>query len=96
MLEEYYMPIWIKAILAFILVLLGIALTYCMFRFFPVPQKAGFDARGSLMYVLTALGGILILYVVGLIMARRHPYSIFSVCMLIFIMLLISIRVFGV
>ena len=90
--EEYYMPIWIKAVLAFLLVMIGIVLTYCTFRFFPVPQEAGFDARGSLMYVMTALGGVLLLFVTGIMMARRHPYSIFGICLGLFLIMLVIIR----
>jgi len=90
--EEYYMPIWIKAILGFALVVGGMLCTFLVFRFVPLPKESGIDGFGSLMMVFTALGAILVLFVLGLIFDRRHPYTLFSMCMGLFLVLLVLIR----
>ena len=90
--EELYMPIWIKTILAFVLVMAGILFTFIVFRFFPVSKDVGFDHLGSLMYVFIALGGCFLLFVVGLLFDKRHPYTLFVICLFLFTILLIIIR----
>ncbi|MEO5907511.1 MAG: hypothetical protein ABIQ11_12345 [Saprospiraceae bacterium] len=82
--EEYYMPIWIKALLGFALVMVGILFTFIVFRFFPVLKETGFDGLSSLMFVFFALGMCLVLYVGGLVFDKRHPYSIFAICLGLF------------
>ncbi len=94
--EEYYMPIWIKGLLGFALVMAGILFTFIVFRFFPVPKETGFDGLSSLMFVFFALGICLVLYVGGLIFDKRHPYSIFAICLGLFASSLVLIRIFHV
>ena len=86
------MPIWIKALLAFALIMIGIVLTYLSFKFFPIPNETGFDGFGSLMYVFIALGVSVLVFILGLIIDRRHPYSLFAICLTLFLVLLILIR----
>ncbi|HZV68809.1 MAG TPA: hypothetical protein VFG10_04665 [Saprospiraceae bacterium] len=90
--EEYYMPIWIKALLAFLLVMLGILFTFIMYRFFPVPKETGFDGLGSLMYIFFILGALELVFIFGVMFLRKHPYSLFSTCLLLFLVGLILIR----
>ena len=91
--EEYYLPIWIKALLGFALVMLGLLFTFIVFRFFPMPKGTGFDGLNTLITVFVALGIILLLFVVGLIMDKRHPYSLFGICLGLFVLALVLIRV---
>ena len=91
--EEFYMPGWIKAVLGFALVMLGLLFTFIVFRFFPVKKEAGFDGMGSLIYSFFALGMVLILYVVGLLMDKKHPYTLFFICIGMFVLLLAGIRI---
>ena len=46
-----YKPIWLKAVLAFALIFLGILLTFIVYRFFPIPKQEGFDGLGALLYI---------------------------------------------
>lgn len=94
--DEYYMPIWIKGLLGFALVIAGILFTFIVFRFFPVPKEAGFDGLSSLMFVFIVLGICLVLYVGGLIFDKRHPYSLFAICLGLFASALVLIRIFHV
>ena len=87
------MPIWIKTLLAFALVMFGVLFTFIVFRFFPIPKETGFDSLNSLMYVFIALGACLILFIIGLLMDRKHPYSLFTLCLGLFLVILILIRV---
>ena len=91
--EEFYMPGWIKAVLGFALVMLGLLFTFIVFRFFPVKKEVGFDGMGSLIYSFFALGMVLILYVVGLLMDKKHPYTLFFICIGMFVLLLAGIRI---
>lgn len=79
--EEYYMPIWIKALLGFALVILGIFFTFLTFRFVPVPKEAGFDGWSGLLYVFIALGVVLLVFIIGLMMDKKHPYTLFGLCL---------------
>ncbi|MDQ3015102.1 MAG: hypothetical protein M3R25_00025 [Bacteroidota bacterium] len=90
--EEFYMPIWIKTLLGFALVMGGIVFTFLVFRFIPVRKETGFDGLNSLMFVFLALGIALLLYIVGLIFDKRHPYSIFTFCFGLFLGALLLIR----
>lgn len=90
--EEYYMPIWIKALLGFVLVMGGILCTFLVFRFIPIRKETGFDGLSSLMIVFIALGIALLAYIAGLIFDKRHPYSIFSICFGLFLVALGMIR----
>ncbi len=92
--EEFYMPIWIKTLLGFALVMGGILCTFLVFRFVPVRKEEGFDGLSSLMFVFMALGIALVLYIGGLLFDKRHPYSIFSICFALFLGALILIRIF--
>ena len=91
--REFYMPGWIKAVLGFALVMLGLLFTFIAYRFFPVKKEADFDDRGWLIYSFFALGIVLILYVVGLLMDKKHPYTLFFICIGIFLLLLAGIRI---
>jgi hypothetical protein len=53
--EEFYMPLWIKALLGFGLVMAGILFTFITYRFFPVKKESGFDNSGSLTLYLYRL-----------------------------------------
>ena len=90
--DEYFKPIWIKAILGFLLMILGLVFTFLVFRFIPIPKQEGFDGFGGLMIVLFCLGGFEVSYILGVILSRNHPYVIFSVNLVGFMILLLSIR----
>ena len=91
--EEFYMPVWIKALLGFALVMLGLLFTFVVFRFFPVRKEPGFDSEGSLYYYFFALGMVLILYIIGLLLDKRHPYTLFMICLGMFVLLIAGIRI---
>lgn len=88
-----YIPGWIKAVLGFALIMLGVLLTFLMFRFFPVRKETGFDSMGALIYSWFALGISFVLYIVGLIIDKKHPYTLFFICLGIFAVLLAGIRI---
>ena len=88
-----YIPNWMKAVLGFALIMLGLLFTFLLFRFFPVLKETGYDQRGALEYSLFALGVVFVMYLVGLIMDKKHPYTLFFICLAIFAMLLVGIRV---
>ena len=90
--EEFYMPIWIKAILGFALVMLGIIFTFAVFRFFPVKKETGFDHMGSLTYAFISLGMVLVIFIIGLLMDKKHPYTLFALCLGMYVVLLAGIR----
>lgn len=90
--EQFYKPIWVKAVLAFLLVMLGIFLTYLMFKFFPVPNEAGYNRYGALRYIFLGLGLTLVLYIVGVIFMRNYPYRIFLLCLMLFFGILVFVR----
>ena len=46
--EQFYKPIWVKAVLFFALLFAGVLLTFLMYRFFPVPNQVGYDGLGAL------------------------------------------------
>ena len=91
--EEFYMPIWIKALLGFALVMLGILFTFIVFRFFPVKKEPEFDGWGSMVYSLFSLGIVLVAYIIGLLMDKKHPYTLFLICLAMFVLLLAGIRI---
>ena len=91
--EEYYMPLWIKTLLGFGLVMAGILLTFATYRFFPVKKESGFDNLGSLKFTFISLGMVLIVFIIGLLMDKRHPYSLFILCLSMFVLLLAGIRI---
>ena len=91
--EEFYIPIWIKALLGFALVMLGILFTFIVFRFFPVKKEPGFDGWGSLVYSWFSLGIVLVAYIIGLLMDKKHPYTLFFICLAMFVLLLAGIRI---
>jgi hypothetical protein len=90
--EEFYMPIWIKALLGFALVMVEILFTFLVFRFIPIPKQSGYDGLGALLYVFSAMGISLILFVVGLLMDKKHPYTLFALCLGSFLVVLGLIR----
>jgi hypothetical protein len=90
--DEYFKPIWIKALLGFALMMVGLLLTFLVFRFIPVPNDKGYDGLSPLLTVLFCLGGIEILYILGVIFSRNHPYVIFTLCLFAFLIVLILIR----
>lgn len=90
--EQFYKPIWVKALLGFALVMLGIFLTFLMYKFFPVPNEAGYDGFGALRYVCLGLGFTLLLYIVGVIFIRNYPYRIFLLCLMLFFGILVFVR----
>jgi hypothetical protein len=91
--EEFYMPLWIKALLGFGLVMAGILFTFITYRFFPVKKESGFDNSGSLTFVFISLGMVIMVYIIGLLIDKRHPYSLFILCLLMFVLLLAAIRI---
>ena len=93
--EEFYMPLWIKALLGFGLVMTGILFTFIVFRFFPIPNQTGFDGLDVLFYVFLSLGAVRFIFIIGLVMDRKHPYSLFGICLGVFTVLLILIRLWG-
>jgi len=90
--EQLYKPIWVKAVLAFALVMSGILLTFLMYKFFPVPNEAGYNGFGALRYVCMGLGLTLVLYIVGVIVMRNYPYRIFLLCLMLFFGILVFVR----
>ena len=91
--DEYYKPIWIKAILGFVLFMFGLASTFLVFRFIPLRKQGGVDdGFDGLMIVLFGLGIAEFSYIVGVILGRNHPYIIFSVNLVAFLILLFTIR----
>ena len=54
---ELYQPIWIKAVLGFVLFMLGLLFTFLVFRFIPISKKEGVDGLGGLLIVLFCLAG---------------------------------------
>jgi hypothetical protein len=90
--DEYFKPIWIKAILGFALIVFGLVSTFLVFRFIPIPKEEGFDGLGGLMIVLFCLGGFELSYILGVIFSRNHPYVIFTVNLFAFILLLFAVR----
>jgi hypothetical protein len=90
--EQFYKPIWIKALLAFALLMSGIVLTWMMFKFFPIPNQEGSKGMGALKYICTGLGITLILYILGVIFARNYPYRIFLLCLMFFFGILVFVR----
>ena len=90
--EQFYKPTWVKAVLFFALLFAGVLLTFLMYRFFPVPNQAGFDGLGALTPIVIGLGVTLILYVVGVILIKNHPYRIFALSLMLFIGILIVVR----
>jgi hypothetical protein len=90
--DEYFKPIWIKAILGFLLFMLGLLFTFLVFRFIPIPKEEGYDGLGGLMIVLFCLCGFEISYILGVIFSRNHPYVIFSVNLIGFLLLLFLVR----
>jgi hypothetical protein len=90
--EQLYKPIWLKAVLAFLLLMLGILFTFLVYRFFPVPKQTGFDGLDELLYIFLGLGFCIVLYITGVILNRNHPYRIFSFCLFLFLMILIVVR----
>lgn len=89
------MPVWIKGLLGFGLVMAGLLFTFLIFRFFPVPKQTGFDGLDSLLLVFLSLGLSLLLFIFGLMLDKKHPYTLFSFCLGLFLVLLILIRWIG-
>ncbi len=94
--DEWYKPIYIKTILGFLLIMVGLLLTFLVYRFFPVPKSEGFDGLGAVMLTLYGLGGTEVLYILGVVFSRNHPYVVFCLSLFLFIFVLIFIRSFGV
>ncbi len=94
--EGLYKPIYIKVILGFLLMMAGLLLTFVMYRFFPVPKEAGMNGLGAILYTLYGLGGTEILYILGVIFSRNHPYVVFCLSLFLFIFILVVIRSYGV
>jgi hypothetical protein len=90
--DAYFKPIWIKALLGFALMMVGLLLTFLVFRFIPIPKDTGYDGLSSLMLILFCLGGIELLYILGVIFSRNHPYVIFSLCLIAFVIVLALVR----
>jgi len=88
-----YIPGWIKVVLGFALIMLGLLFTFLIFRFFPVRKETGYDQMGALQYTWFALGVVFVMYLIGLAIDRRHPYTLFFVCLGIFVLLLAGIRI---
>ena len=90
--DAYFKPIWIKALLGFALMMVGLLFTFLVFRFIPIPKETGYDGLSSLMLILFCLGGIELLYILGVIFSRNHPYVIFSLCVIAFVVVLGMVR----
>lgn len=90
--EQLYKPIWLKAVLAFALILLGILLTFIVYRFFPIPKQEGFDGMGALLYIFLGLGVCVVLYLVGVILRQNHPYRMFFISLCLFVIILVFVR----
>ena len=91
--KEIYIPGWVKVVLGFGIIMLGLLFTFLVFRFFPVRKETGYDGMGALVYAWFALGVVFVMYLVGLIMDKKHPYSLFFICLGIFVLLLAGIRI---
>lgn len=90
--EQFYKPIWVKAVLGFTLLFAGVLLTFLMYRFFPVPNEAGYDGFGALTPIFIGLGVTLVLYITGVIIVKNHPYRIFALSLMLFFGILVFIR----
>ncbi|HXR80033.1 MAG TPA: hypothetical protein VN763_03900 [Saprospiraceae bacterium] len=90
--EQFYRPIWVKASLGFALIMLGMLLTFLMYKFFPVAKEPGYDGFGALKFVFIGLGFTLCLYILGVICVRNYPYRIFLLCLMLFFGILVFIR----
>ena len=90
--EQLYKPIWVKAVLGFALIMLGIFFTFLMYKFFPVPHESRFHGFGALRYVCIGLGLTVLLYIGGVIAFRNFPYRIFMLCLMLFFGILVFIR----
>ena len=90
--EENHKPIWFKALMGFLLCMIGLLFTFLVFRFIPIPNQTGFDGLSGLLLVLFCLGGIELLYIAGLLFSRHHPFRIFSLCLTLFVIALLLIR----
>jgi len=90
--EQFYRPIWVKVSLGFALIMLGMLLTFLMYKFFPVAKEPGFDGFGALKFVFMGLGLTLFLYILGVIFIRNYPYRIFLLCLMLFFGMLVFIR----
>ena len=90
--EQFYKPIWVKASLGFALIMLGILLTFLMYKFFPVAKEPGFHGFGALKFVFIGLGFTFCLYILGVILIRNYPYRVFLLCLMLFFGILVFIR----
>lgn len=90
--EDYFKPIWIKAILGFALMMTGLLFIFLVFRFFPIPKQTGFDALNAVLLSLYVLGGIEVLYIIGMLIQKNHPYRVFTSCLVLFTGILVLIR----
>ena len=91
--EQLYKPIWLKAVLAFLLVLLGILFTFLVYRFMPIPKQQGFDGLGELIYIFIGLGICVTIYLVGVILRQNYPYRMFFVSLVLFVAILFYVRI---
>jgi hypothetical protein len=91
--EQLYKPIWLKAVLAFLLVFLGILFTFLVYRFYPIPKQAGFDGRAALLYIFLGLGASVVIYLAGVMMRQNYPYRFFLLGLTVFALILGYVRV---
>jgi hypothetical protein len=93
---ELYKPIWIKAVLGFALFMLGLLFTFLVFRFIPISKKEGVDGLGGLLIVLFCLAGFEVSYILGVVLKRNHPYVVFGVNLVGFVIVLFLVRFFHI
>ena len=93
---EYYEPIWVKTLLGFGLMIIGLLMTFLVYRFIPVPKLEGYDGFRSVLLTLLGLGAVELFYIVGVMFSKNHPYVIFTLCMVLFILGLVGFRIFMV
>ena len=90
--EQFYKPLWVKAVLGFALLFAGLLMTFLMYRFFPVPNQAGYDGFGALTPIFIGLGVTLGMYIAGVMLMRNHPYRVFALSLMLFIGILVFVR----
>ncbi len=93
--EKEISPTKNKVISGILLFVLGIVITFIVFRLFPLPKGTGFDGLGSLLYAFFLLFAIELLYIIVVMIKKRHIYSIFFACLALFLAGLIVIRWMG-
>ena len=92
--EEYKVPLGI------VLTICGIFFIFMTFRFVPVPDPESLKGTLNMFWLWVsafgALGLVLFIYIFRLIMYDQRPLPLFGLCIGLFLIFLVLIRVFGV